>query len=192
MSVKIPQTKHKVIDLITKRWSARAFSEELVDEDCVAAMLEAASWAPSAMNEQPWRYIVGIKQKHKGFQTLLSCLNKSNAVWAENASVLIFCYTKLTYTKSGKENVNAMHDAGMANQNLLLQAASMDIYSHVMEGFDKSKAMEIFNIPDDFNPVCMIALGYRGNPEELQEPYKSRETSPRERKDLSEFVTYLK
>lgn len=191
MDIKIPDTVYPVHEIITKRWSARSFAKTSISENAIKTLLEAASWAPSAMNEQPWRYIVALKENKEGFNSLLSCLNSSNAIWAGDAGALIFCYTRLNYTKNGKENPNAFHDTGMANQNLLLQAVTMNIYGHPMEGFDKQLAMEKFNISDTYRPVCMLALGYPGNPEDLEEPFRSREVTPRQRKPLSEFVVRL-
>lgn len=185
-------TKYPVHDLILKRWSPRAFATTPVSQSQLDTILTAASWAPSSGNEQPWRYITALKENEKGFSALLNCLLPSNAVWVKNAPALLLCYTKLTYTKSGKDNVNAFHDAGLANQNLLLQAVSMKIYGHAMEGFDKAKAVHDFKLSSDFQPVCMIALGYLGEAENLDEPYKTRELTPRMRKALDEFVTILR
>ncbi len=184
-------TFYAVHDLILKRWSPRSFSAEPISQLHLDTMLTAASWAPSSANEQPWRYITALKQNEKGFSALFNCLLPGNAAWVKNAAAIILCYTKLTYAKNGKDNVNAFHDAGLANQNLLLQAIAMGIYGHPMEGFDKVKAVHDFNLSSDFQPVCMIALGYLGDAGNLEEPYKTRELSPRERKPLNEFVSTL-
>jgi len=184
-------TSYAVNDLILKRWSPRSFSPAPVSQSQLDTIITAASWAPSSANEQPWRYITALKQNEKGFSALFNCLLPGNAVWVKNAAAIILCYTKLTYTKGGKNNVNAFHDAGMANQNLLLQAVSMQIYGHPMEGFDKAKTVHDFKLSSDFQPVCMIALGYLGEAENLEEPNKTRELTPRDRKALTEFATNL-
>ena len=186
--VKEAITAYAVNDLILKRWSPRSFSSDAISQSQLDIILTAASWAPSSGNEQPWRYITALKQNEKGFTALANCLLPGNATWAKNAAVLLLCYTKLTYTKGGKDNVNAFHDAGLANQNLLLQAVSMQIYGHPMEGFDKAKAVHDFKLSSDFQPVCIIALGFLGEAEDLEEPYKTRELTPRTRKSLNEFV----
>lgn len=190
-SVKVPETSYPVIDTIRNRWSTRAFSGELVSKETMLTLFEAASWAPSAFNEQPWGYVVGMKQNEKGFKMLLDCLNPGNAAWAKNAAVLVLSYAKLTVTQNGAPNPNALHDTGMANENLLLQATSMDLYGHVMAGFDKQKAIDDFGLTDDYVPVCMIALGYLGNAEDLEEPFRSREIIPRTRKPASSFVAWI-
>lgn len=184
-------TKFKVIDLIKNRFSARAFDDKAITIDDLNAILEAAIWAPSAVNEQPWRYFVAAKQNADSFKKLLDLLAPGNEPWAKNAAALILSSVKLTYTQNGKPNVSALHDVGMANQNLLLQALSIDIYGHVMGGFDKEKAKQVFNLSDDFQPICIIALGYLGNSEMLVEPYKEREHIVRTRKPLEEVVEFI-
>lgn len=189
--IKQARTVHPVLPVIRNRWSARSFSEKVISKASINTLLEAASWAPSAMNEQPWRYSVALKQDGEGFQKFLSLLLPGNSSWAKNAAALVFCYTSVKYSASQKENVNAFHDTGLANQNILLQATSMGIYGHIMEGFDKNKAMFELQLSDDFKPVCMIALGYPGDASLLDEPFKTREQSERKRKLLNEFVKYL-
>lgn len=191
VSIKHAQTQYPVADLIRKRWSARAFSPRAFTQLEINTILEAANWAPSAMNEQPWRYIVALKQNEEGFQQLLSYLNPGNAAWAQHAAALVFSYAKTTYTRNQQPNINALHDTGMANQNLLLQAISMNIYSHVMEGFDKRKISTDFNLAEDEQAVVMIALGHLGDAAVLDEPFRSREATPRSRKELGEFVKEL-
>lgn len=189
--IKVPETKYPVIDTIRNRWSARAFSNEPVSKETMFAILEAASWAPSAFNEQPWGYVVGMRQNEKGFKMLLDCLSPGNAAWAKNAGVLILSYAKLTVTPTGNPNASALHDTGMANQNLLLQATAMNVYGHIMGGFDKQKAIDDFGLTDDYAPVCMIALGYLDEPESLEEPFRSRELTPRTRKPISSFTAWI-
>ncbi|MFD1817737.1 Nitroreductase [Pseudarcicella hirudinis] len=173
---------------IRKRWSPRAFSPASILPEDLHTIFEAASWAPSAMNEQPWEYIYALKENEEGFGKLLSCLVPANAVWAKHAAALVLTIAKHTYAHNGKENPTAFHDLGMANQNLLIQAISMDIYGHPMGGFDKKKAVELFELKDSESPVCVIALGYLGDPDQLDEGLKTREFSPRKRKELHEFV----
>lgn len=187
---KIAETKFAVHPLIAGRWSPRAFDPKPIGDEPFYALFEAASWAPSAMNEQPWRYVAARKENETGFQKLLDCLLPGNARWAKNAAALILVYCKTTYTKNGEPNVTALFDTGSANQNLLLQAFSAGIYSHVMGGFDRTKARDVFSIPEGYEPVCMIALGYPGDAESLEEPFKLRETAPRSRKPLDEFLSH--
>jgi len=182
-------TQFPVIEEIKKRWSPRAFDiSKSITKDDMNTLLEAASWAPSAMNEQPWKYIVALKEDTQKFNAIASCLMDANAIWAKNASALVVSFAKLSYTATGKSNSAALHDTGMANQNMLLQAASMDIYTHVMGGFDKEKTKEVFKTDPDLQPVVIIALGFLGNPDDLPEALKVRELAARSRKNISEIV----
>ncbi|MBC7451077.1 MAG: nitroreductase family protein [Cytophagales bacterium] len=190
-TIKEAVTERPVHSLILKRWSARSFNSKEITEEELNTILEAASWAPSAMNEQPWRYVAALKQHEAGFKAILECLVPGNALWAKAAAALLVCYTKRTYTQNDHINVSADHDTGMANQNLLLQALSMNIYGHIMGGFDKEKTREAFQLGEDFDPLCVIALGYLGEADQLEEPFKGRETTPRVRKAMNEFVTFL-
>jgi len=189
--IKVASTQYPVIDLIKNRFSPRAFSDKAITLDDVNALLEAAMWAPSAMNEQPWRYFVALKNNEVAFQKMVDLLMPGNTPWAKNAGALILCAAKLTHDQNQQPNVSALHDVGMSNQNLLLQALSMNIYGHVMGGFDKQRSKQVLNISDDYQPICIIALGYLGDAETLSVGFKERESASRTRKSLSEVITYL-
>lgn len=192
MSVKIAKTKHDVIDVIKNRWSARSFSDKSISENDLHTLFEAASWAFSANNAQPWEYIYAHKADTEAFNKLHSCLMAGNLPWTKNAAVLmaVLAHKKLD---NGHENKAAKHDVGSANTSLMLQATSMNIYGHVMGGFDSGKAIEALNINTEvMEPVVFIALGYLDAPEKLEEPFKTREITPRTRKPLSEIVKRLK
>jgi nitroreductase len=180
-----------VIDIIKNRFSPRAFSNEEITQAEIDIIIEAAHWAPSAMNEQPWRYQVALKNNTQAFKNMVSVLAPGNEPWAKQAAALILCSIKSTYSSNNKINTSALHDLGMANQNLLLQALSMNIYAHVIGGFDKAKAIDVFSIDEEINPVCIIALGYLGNHEHLTEPYKERELKPRTRLPIKDILEYL-
>jgi nitroreductase len=182
-------TQFPVIEEIKKRWSPRAFdTTKSVTKDDMNTILEAASWAPSAMNEKPWRYVVALKEDSQKFNAIVSCLFDANTLWAKNASALVVSFAKLTYSSNGKTNSAALHDTGMANQNMLLQAASMDIHTHVMGGFDKEKTKVVFQTDSDLQPVVIIAFGILGNAEDLPEALKTRELAERTRKHITEIV----
>src|SRR6476661_2369233 len=168
--------------LLRKRWSARSFSTEPIAEDILAVLFKAASWAPSAMNEQPWNYIYATKEDKEGFAKLFDLLAVGNQLWVKNAAVIVLCYTNTVYQKSGEVNNNAFHDAGLANENLVLQAVSMNIYGHMMEVFNKTAAKSVFSLKETQQPVCMIALGHLAAAEALEEPFLGRELAPRVRK----------
>lgn len=190
MSSKIAQTKHQVIDLIKQRWSARSFTAQPIAEKDVQNILEAGSWAPSANNTQPWRYIYAHRGT-EGFKKLLSALVPGNQPWAKNAAVLIAAVGIKELPDTQQKQPYYMHDTGMANSFILLQALSMNVYGHVMGGFNKVQIAEELSLPANEEPVAMIALGYLGDAELLEEPYKARELAPRSRKPLAEFTTLL-
>ena len=178
----------KIHNLISERKSIRAFSDKEISDEALITLLEAARWAPSSMNEQPWRFIVVRKENTEAFQKMIQCLNDSNKIWAQHASVLLLTVANNTITTLNKPNAYAWHDIGLAIGNLSLQAISMDIFLHQMGGFKSEEAKKLFNIPNGFDPVSVIALGYQGNAEALPSPLRERELKQRERKPLSEIV----
>lgn len=182
------ENKIEVNELIKSRWSPRAFDSQPVEEEKLEAILEAARWAPSAMNEQPWRFIYATKDNPEAYEKLLSCLVEANQVWAKNAPVLLLSVAKTHYSSFDQKNGHAWHDVGIATANMALQATELGLYMHMMGGFSADAAREMLNIPDGFEAVTMIALGYKGEPETLPPPLKEREEAPRNRKPLQELV----
>ena len=187
---KIPLTIHPINKLFTDRWSARAFAAQPIPEQMLLGMFEAASWAASSMNEQPWLYYYAHKED-SNFQKFADCLLSGNAVWAQHAAVLILSLARKTFAANGAINRHALYDTGSANTNLMLQATEHGLTGHQMGGFDYDKTREIFQLPDDIEPVVFIALGYPGQPEQLEEPFRSRETTPRTRKPVNAFAQKL-
>lgn len=185
--VKTAQTRLPVIDLIRNRWSARAFSKKNITDEQILTLIEAASWAPSANNEQPWRYRYALKDS-PGFQRMWECLLPGNQPWTKEAAALVLCTAKKNYSRNGQPNYYALHDAGMANAFLILQATEMGIYGHIMAGFNKEKLQETFQLEEDEAPVCIIALGFLGDPEQLEEPFRTRETTPRTRMAIEAII----
>lgn len=173
-------------ELITRRRSIRAFSDKEISKENMQAILEAASWAPSSMNEQPWRYIYAFRGT-AGFDTIWNCLVPSNQSWADKAAVLMVSVAEKTFVRNGKPNRHYMHDTGLANENLIIQAISMDIYAHPMGGFNMHMTREVLQLREDEEVVCFIALGYKGDPNALEEPNRTRETEERTRKNIDEI-----
>lgn len=186
--IKEAKTKYPVIELIRNRWSARAFSKKSISDESLFTLFEAAGWAASSNNEQPWRYIYAKREDKETFEKIVDCLMPGNQPWAKHAAVLIIAVAKTTTGPENKPNLAAMHDVGSANATLLLQATSQHIYGHMMGGYDRLKTREKFNIPAGYDPVLIMALGYLDSPDTLEEPFKTREVTPRTRKELSEFV----
>lgn len=183
-------TLYPVHNLIRSRRSTKSFSDQDISASEINTILEAAAWAPSSMNEQPWEYIYAHKNTD-GFTQILECLNEGNQTWAQKASVLIVSLAKNRSNRNQKMNFWAAHDVGMANANLLLQAVSMDIYGRIMGGFIKDSLINKFNLHVDKIPVCVIALGYRTDPESMDHNTRAFEFSERHRKPVTEYAQKL-
>ncbi|MGD8816998.1 MAG: nitroreductase family protein [Acidobacteriota bacterium] len=181
-------TRYPIHELIADRWSPRAFSERPVEEGMLHRLFEAARWAPSSRNEQPWSFIVCPKQNEEAHGALLRCLSESNQEWAQHAPILMMSVAKLALDHNGKPNRHAYHDVGQAVAMMLVEATDLELVAHQMGGFDQDKARELLQIPEGFDPVAAIALGYPGDAENLSLALQKREYAPRERKDFSEFV----
>jgi len=185
--IKIAETDYPILNIIKQRWSARSFSDKTIAEDTLLTIFEAARWAASANNEQPWQYVFA-QHGSEGFDKIWNCLMPGNQPWAKNASHLIVAIARKSYEANQNPNSWAEHDLGMANAHVLLQAISLDIYSHPMAGFNKDKLIDTLNLTNDQNPICIIAMGYLDKPESLEEPFKTREITKRSRKQVSDFI----
>ena len=181
-------TDFPVHDLISERWSPRAFGEEAVEPDVLASLFEAARWAPSSSNEQPWTYIVATRDDAENFAKLVSVLVPSNAMWAKNAPVLALAVVELAFSKNGTPNRNAQYDVGAASAWLTVEATSRGLFVHQMAGFDTEKSRLVFQIPAGWEPISEIAIGYPGDPNSLPQPLRERELASRTRKAISAFV----
>lgn len=185
---KTAETQYPIEDLLRQRWSPLAFSDRSVEPEKLRSVLEAARWAASSFNEQPWSFIVATKDNPAEFERLLSCLTQSNQEWSKNAPVLMLSIAGLNFKRNGAENRHAFHDVGAAAANLTLQATALGLFAHQMAGFDVSKAKETYGIPEGYEPVAAIALGYLGDPQTLSDRLQQRESAPRTRKPLEEFI----
>ncbi|HTI13705.1 MAG TPA: nitroreductase family protein [Dictyobacter sp.] len=179
-------TDHPVHDLIRERWSPRAFSDLPVEHAKLQSLFEAARWAPSAGNQQPWYFLLATRENSEAHTRFANILFERNTLWAQHAPVLILTVVKL-YERAGLEQTSYF-DVGMAVGNLLMQAVDFGLMTHQMSGLDREKAVAELNIPEGFVPHTMIAIGYPGAPDKLPDDLRERETFPRERKTLQEFV----
>ena len=175
-------------ELLQNRWSPRAFSDKSVAPEVLRALFEAARWAPSSSNYQPWAYIIGTKGDPENFAKVLSTLVEFNQGWAKNAPVLVLSVAQTKVPKDGSPNGHAFHDVGSASAQLTFEANSRGLYVHQMAGFDANKAREVFAIPSDWEPVAAMAIGYPGDPQSLPDKLRERELAPSTRKPVSEFV----
>jgi nitroreductase len=173
--------------VIAQRWSPRAFADKPVSSEDLKKIFEAARWAASSFNEQPWRFIVGRKGDPT-YKKIFDILVEFNQGWAKSAPVLILSAAKKTFSHNGSPNGYGVHDTGAATATLSLQATSLGLHTHGMAGFDKEKAREAFAIPEDFDIGAVTALGYLGDAETLPDGLKTQETSARTRKPLGEVV----
>ncbi len=174
---------------ISERFSPLAFAEQQLSEEKIRLLFEAARWAPSAFNEQPWRFIYATKSQPSEYNLLLSFLIEGNRIWAKNAPLLGISLARVNSQYNGKPNKYAFHDLGLAMGGLLAQATSMDIKVHQMAGFSVENAREGLLIPKEYEPVAMFTAGYYGKPDELPEDLRKRELTERKRKPLSEIVS---
>jgi nitroreductase len=179
---------YPIHELIAGRWSPYALCDRPVSEDDIRSLFEAARWAASSYNEQPWSYIVATKSNPAEFERLLSCLVEANQPWAKAAPVLALGCAKLTFTHNGKPNGAALHDLGLASATLTFEAMTRGLYVHQMGGILPEKARELYGIPEGVQPLTGLAIGYAADPSILPDGYKQRDLATRQRKPLAEFV----
>jgi nitroreductase len=175
-------------DIVRNRWSPRAFSNKTVAPDVLRSLFEAARWAPSSFNWQPWAYLVATKDDPENYAKTLSTLVEFNAGWAKQAPVLVISVAQTKTPKDGATNRHALHDVGAASAQLTFEANARGLLVHQMAGFDVEKARQVFHIPQDWEPTAAMALGYPGDPQSLSDQLREREMAPRTRKPLAEFV----
>ena len=179
-------TQYPILDPIAERWSPRAFDDRLITEEDLAGLFEAARWAASAFNAQPWRFVYAARSE-PAFETLLACLRESNQAWARHAAVLVIACAKTTH-EDGSPNGHAIHDLGQAMATLAIEATARGLHIHQMAGFYPEKARELLGVPDGYEPKTAAALGYLGDPSRLSEKLQEREAAPRQRKSLEELA----
>ncbi|MFZ6011792.1 MAG: nitroreductase family protein [Bacteroidota bacterium] len=177
-----------ILNVIQQRRSRRAYSDRPVEQDKIYSLFEAARWAPSSVNEQPWIYIYATKDQHELWNKIFDPLLDGNKVWVRKAPLLIMSLVRKNFMRNDRPNISARYDLGGANAFLSLQAAHLELNVHQMAGFDPTKAKLNLNIPDHFEPVVIMAIGYLGDAEALPENLKLRELAPRERYVQQEFV----
>jgi nitroreductase len=180
--------KELVLEIIQERWSPYSFSPAPIEEFKLKAMMEAAGYAPSCNNEQPWVFVLTTRENSAVFEDYLGFMNDTNKEWAKNAFAIIISMARTKFTHSGKPNRFAFYDTGMAVSNLLLQALALDIYVHQMGGYSVDKVKKYFNLGEELEPVAMMAVGYLGEGESLSPELYKRDEKRRSRKVVNEFV----
>lgn len=182
------QAEHPVLDLIQDRWSPRAFADKLIPPTVLRSLFEAARWSPSSGNEQPWVYFLATRDDPENFAKLAGILVESNYIWASHAAALALAVASLTFARGNSPNRNGQYDVGAASAYLTIEATSRGLRVHQMAGYDADKARNVFGIPEGWQPIAAMAIGYPGDPASLPEKLRERELLPRKRKPIREFV----
>jgi len=186
--IKDAKTKYEVSDILKKRWSPRAFSDKKLSHDIVYTLFEAAAWSASSRNEQPWRFIYGLKDEGENYKKIFDTLVPWNQKWAYTAQMLIITVAKSNFDYHNQPNGHAWYDVGQAMATMSFQATTMGIYVHQMGGFDQDLARSTFNIPADYEPVSAVAVGYLGKPDVLPEEMYEQEVKERTRFSLDQII----
>jgi nitroreductase len=182
-------TQAPIIDVIASRWSGRAYdTNKAVSSEQIISMLEAARWAPSCFGDEPWRFIVMDKNNNAAaWEKAFDCLVPGNQAWAKDAPVLMLICANTLFNHNQKLNRWGAYDTGAAAVSLCLQATSMGLMTHQMGGFDGEKARDMFSIPEQYQMMSMLSVGYAADVDSLSEELKERELAPRKRRVLSEL-----
>ncbi len=178
---------HPIAEVLRRRWSPRAFASEVVERAKLLQLFEAARWAPSSNNEQPWRYVIATADEPELLTAAQSVLSPGN-VWATKAPILVCVIARTTWIKDNTPNRHGIYDTGQATGHLLVQATALGLFCHQMAGFDVEKARTVFQVPEGHEPVAMMAIGAYGDPAVLEERRRQQEFAPRARRPVPEFV----
>lgn len=181
-------TATPIHDVLRHRWSPRAFDSRPVEREKLRSLFEAARWAASSYNAQPWYFIVATKDDPENYKRVTDCFVEFNQGWTKGAPVVALSVAGMKFGHNGEPNRHAFHDVGQAAANLALQATALGLQIHQMAGILPDKARETFGVPEGFDVVAGIALGYPGDPASLPEPLREKEVAARERKPLASFV----
>ncbi len=178
----------KLSELARERRSPRAYDSRPVEDYKLNQLFETARWAPSSMNEQPWRFVYATRDHKEAFNNFLDSLMEGNRIWAQNAPILLAVFARITYERNGKDYRHSWYDTGQAMGMLSLQATELGLYIHQMGGFYADKIKEAAGLSDEYEPVIMATVGYAGDLNNLPEHLKERELAPRTRKEVDELV----
>lgn len=179
---------YPIHDLLKRRWSPRAFADRPIEPEKLLSLLEAARWAPSSYNEQPWAFVVATRDQPEDYARLLGCLIEFNQTWAKAAPVLVLTFAHLSFERNQQANRHSYHDLGLAVGALTVQATAEGLAVHQMAGISVEKIRQTFAPPAGWDPVSAVAIGYAGDPETLPKELRERELAAPTRKALASFV----
>ena len=182
----IRKPEHEIIPIFVDRWSPRSMTGEEISDEQLMSLFEAARWAPSSYNNQPWRFIYA-KRNTEHWNRLFNLMVEFNQSWTKNAAVLVVVISHKNFEHNNNPSVTHSFDTGAAWENIALQAASMGLVTHGMQGFDYEKAKKELEIPEDYSIEAMIAIGKRGKKEDLPKELQEREI-PSARKFLKDII----
>ncbi|HID38793.1 MAG TPA: nitroreductase [Calditrichaeota bacterium] len=173
---------------IKNRWSPRAFVDKPVEKEKLQLLFEAARWSASCYNEQPWRFIVGIKGQDEAYEKIFDTLASGNQEWCRPVPVLVAVYGKSLFSHNNKPNDWYQYDVGQAAATLAIQATALGIFVHPMAGFEPQRLTQLFSVPKEYKAQAIIAVGYPGDVQHLPEKLREMELAERKRKELREIV----
>jgi len=181
-------TDHPIHELLAARWSPYAFADRPVAKADLLSLFEAARWAPSSYNEQPWSYLVATREEPAAFGQIISCLVEGKQAWAKAVPVLAVGCTSLKFALNGQPNAAALHDLGLASASLVLEATARGLAVHQMIGIVPDRVRAVYKVPEGVQPLTGIAIGYVGDPKNSPESVRARDAARRLRKPLAKFV----
>lgn len=187
MQTEVIDNPHSVLDLIARRRSLRAYSDAPLTTTQIYTLFEAARWAPSSVNEQPWQYIYAVRGEDL-WDVILETLNEGNRVWAKEAPLLVVSLARTTFSRNGRPNPSAIYDLGGANAILSMQATAMGLNVHQMGGYDHAMLRRVLRVPSEVELGVVMAIGFPGDANQLPETLRERERLPRVRRPVSDFV----
>ena len=181
------QSTYNINPLILNRWSPRSMTDEELDDDTIMSLFEAARWAPSSYNNQQWKFIYAKRNTPQHWNKLFNLLAEPNKAWTKNAALLVVVISGKNFEYNEKYSITHQYDTGAAWENLALEASSRGLVAHGMQGFDYEKARISLEIPANFDVMAMIAIGKKGQKENLPLQLQEKEY-PNDRKPLNEII----
>lgn len=185
---KVATTDFPILPVLAARWSPYGFADQPVPPADLCSLFEAARWAASSYNEQPWNYLVATREEPDQFARMLSCLAEANQAWARSAPVLVLGIVRHNFTLNHQGNRAAVYDLGLASGNLVTEATSRGLSVHQMIGLLSDRARELYTLPAHVEAWTAMAIGYRAEPGRVPDAWKERDQMPRTRKPTREFV----